>query len=64
MEFTTQQLTDWKAYERVRQGGRFNMFDPKARSASGLGAAAYTFVMTHYSELKKQFLEKSSTGRA
>lgn len=30
--FTVEQLNKWKAYERVRVGGRYNMFDPRAPS--------------------------------
>lgn len=26
-KFTEQDLKDWRAYERVRKGGRYNMFD-------------------------------------
>ena len=51
-EFTEQQLLDWKAYERVRRSGEFNMFDSRARRRSGLSADEYTFVMRNYSALK------------
>ena len=51
--FTEQQLRDFAAYERVRSRGRFNMFDPQARKASRLDAAAYLFVMKNYSALKE-----------
>ncbi|MGP1666938.1 MAG: hypothetical protein ACTS5I_13695, partial [Rhodanobacter sp.] len=52
MEFTKEQLRDWKTYERVRAGGRYNMFDPRARLATGLGPEKYSFVMGNYDELK------------
>lgn len=51
-QFTPQQLADWKAYERVRKGGRWNMFDPRARRAASLSEDKYSFVMDNYSELK------------
>ena len=51
--FTKQQLNDWKAYERVRQGGRYNMFDPRARRATKLSEERYGFVMNHYTELRE-----------
>jgi len=52
-EFSELEILNWKAFERVRAGGRFNMFDPKARQASGLGPDEYAFCMDHYSELKE-----------
>jgi hypothetical protein len=51
-EFTADDLADWKAYERVRKGGKWNMFDPRARRATGLSEERYSFVMEWYSELK------------
>jgi len=53
MQFTKEQLTDWKAYERVRSGGRYNMFDPRARQATGMSGERYSFTMTNYSALKE-----------
>ncbi len=50
--FTDKQLKDFKAYERVRAGGRYNMFDPKATAATHLNKDEYLFVMKNYSELK------------
>jgi hypothetical protein len=51
-QFTKQQIKDWRAFERVRSGGRFNMFDPRARQSTGLGGEEYAFCMEHYSALK------------
>lgn len=58
-KFTPQQLADWKAYERVRQGGRWNMFDPRARNATRLSREEYSFVMDNYAELKLACTPKS-----
>lgn len=52
-EFTQYDIDDWKAYEKVRKGGKWNMFDPRARIATGLSSERYSFVMKNYSELKK-----------
>jgi hypothetical protein len=57
--FTEQQIDDWHEYESVRQSGAYNMFDPRARKASGLTAAQYSFVMQNYSALKKAASEVS-----
>ena len=46
---------DFKAYERVRVLGYFNMFDPRAESASGLDTATYLGVLTHYEALMEIF---------
>ena len=51
-EFSMAQLNHWRAYERVRSVGRFNMYDPRARRATGLSGDEYLFVMKNYSELK------------
>ena len=50
--FTAQQLDDWRAFEKVRKSGRFNMFDPNARKATKLSSEAYAFTMQNFSELK------------
>jgi hypothetical protein len=51
--FTFQQLNDWERYEKVRTGGKWNMFSPQARAATGLDGERYAFCMTNYSTLKK-----------
>ena len=51
MEFTNQQLQNFKKYVRVQMGGRYNMFDPRARAATGMDEDEYIFVMDNYSAL-------------
>ena len=51
-KFTKQELQNWKAYERVRAKGRWNMFDARARSATGMNREEYVFVMDNYKALK------------
>ena len=53
IQFTASDLEDWKSYERVRLGGRWNMYDPRARQAAGLSGERYSFVMNNYSALKE-----------
>lgn len=53
MTFTEQQLSDWKRYEKVRQSGKFNMWFPGARSATGLSEDRYMFALSNYTELKR-----------
>jgi len=52
-KFTPQQLSDWQRYENVRAGGRYNMFSPQARAATGLSTERYSFVMDNFEELEK-----------
>ena len=52
-EFTPGDIRAWKAYEKVRASGRFNMYDPRARRETGLNDEKYSFVMSNYSELKE-----------
>jgi len=51
--YTGQQLKDWQAYERVRKGGLFNMYDPQAKEATGLDEGAYSFTQSNFTELKQ-----------
>ena len=51
--FNDQQVDNWREYESVRQGGRYNMFDPNARALTGLDRDDYLFCMKNYSELKE-----------
>lgn len=53
MEFTAGQLKDFHAYRKVQLSGRYNMFDPRARSLTGLERDGYLFVMKNYEELAK-----------
>lgn len=43
-QYTDQQLTDWKRYEKVRKSGKWNMFFPQARAATGLSHERYSFL--------------------
>ena len=52
MGFTQEQLAMYEAYEEVRAGGQYNMFDPRARRAAGLTEDEYLFVMENFSELR------------
>lgn len=52
MDFTEDQLSDWRKFEEVRKGGKWNMYDPQARAATGLTGDEYSFVMRNYSKLK------------
>ena len=60
MEFTNQQLQNFKKYVRVQMGGRYNMFDPRARAATGLDKDEYVFVMENYDKLKEASKKKCS----
>ncbi|MBK7186614.1 MAG: hypothetical protein IPH85_11980 [Ignavibacteria bacterium] len=60
MEFTDQQLKNFKKYVRVQMGGRYNMFDPRAVAATGMDRDEYLFVMENYSALKEASEKKGS----
>ena len=51
-EFTLNQLDMWLAFEGVRSSGLYNMFDPRAKRATGLSTEEYDFVMHNFSALK------------
>jgi hypothetical protein len=52
-KFSENQLDNWRIYERVRLGGRFNMFDPRARRLTTMSTSEWVFCMEHYAELKQ-----------
>jgi hypothetical protein len=62
VEFTPQQLKDWKAFERVRKSGRYNMYDPRARRATKLSSGRYSFVMQFFTELKSAVESAKAQG--
>lgn len=51
--FTKEQIEAWRSYERVRQRGAYNMFDPRARKATRLSLEEYSFCMKHFNALKE-----------
>jgi hypothetical protein len=52
--FSDDQIRQYVAYEKVRARNRWNMFDPKARKATGLTGEQYSFVMHNFSALRAQ----------
>lgn len=46
---------NFKAYERVRRSGDYNMFDPRARNQSGLSREVFLGIQTHYSYLARKY---------
>ena len=53
-KYSQEVINDWKRYERVRSGGAYNMFDPRAREATGLTQERYVFLLKHYVDIAKQ----------
>ena len=62
--FTAEQIQHYRAYERVRLGGRYNMFDPKARKATKLDKDEFFFVMRNFSALREASQATASTTDA
>lgn len=53
MQYSEQQLSNWRTYERIRQEGLFNMFDPRARDLTTMSKSEWLFCMSHYDDLKQ-----------
>jgi len=51
-QFTAQELKNFAAYVKVQRGGRFNMFDPRAREITRMSMDEWVFVMEHYEALE------------
>lgn len=54
-QFTERQIQDYVAFDKVRSGGRYNMFDPRARTAAGLSREEMVFVMKNFAALKEVY---------
>lgn len=54
MQFTDEQISHFRKYERVRRSGLCSMWDFKAAIATGLTQEQYFFVMRHYNQLREQ----------
>ena len=54
MENITKQ--QFKRYEKVRKGGKWNMLYPQAEAATGLDSKAYMIIINNYVELSKKYL--------
>lgn len=59
-DFNLKELMQYAAYERVRSGGKYNMYNPLARQAAGLTSEQYSFVMANYEALRKQHEEENA----
>jgi len=53
-KYSENDIRDWKRYERVRLGGMYNMFDPRAIESTGLTTERYRFILQNYSEISEQ----------
>jgi len=56
-DFRLPSKEDFKAYEQVRASGRFNMFHPQARTATGLSREKFIEILSHYEELMERYPE-------
>ena len=45
----------FQAYLEVQQGGEYNMFDPRARQASGLDKDTFMSIIKNYGELAELY---------
>lgn len=53
---------DFLAFEEVRCGGEWNMYEPAALEASGLDKITYTRVMKNYEALGKKYPDIRDLG--
>ena len=51
--FTTDQINNWKMYEKIRKYGKYNMFDFRARELSNMDSDEWLFCLENYCELKQ-----------
>tara|TARA_R110002020_G_scaffold186295_2_gene384317 strand:+ start:625 stop:810 length:186 start_codon:yes stop_codon:yes gene_type:complete len=48
-------------YEKIRQEGRYNMFDPQARALSNLSRGEWVTIMQDYDKLNKAWGNNEET---
>lgn len=51
-KFSESEIQNWRQFEKVRKGGKYNMYDSRAVAATKLAKDDYVFVMKNYSALK------------
>lgn len=66
MQFTEKTLNNWKAYEKVRQGGQYNMIMDfeKASKAAGLSINTYTSTLRQYSAIRDYIIKEYGSVEA
>ena len=52
MEVTKEQF---QAYVTIQTSGAYNMFDPRARAATGLNKGTYLTILEKYNELEDKY---------
>lgn len=61
--FTEKEKENWKAFEKVRRSGMFNMFDKyNVMLASGLSKEEYLFTIKNYAALADEAGGKEDCG--
>ena len=53
----------FKKYEKVRKGGKWNMLYPQAEAATGLDNKAYMIIINNYVELSKKYSNSEETKK-
>jgi hypothetical protein len=57
-QFTTAQVKNFKQYVKIQRSGKFNMFDPRARSKTKQSAEEWVFNIQNYEALAKAVQEE------
>lgn len=61
-KYTDRDIIDWRVYERVRERGTYNMFDPRARELTGLSKDRYIYILENYCGIQDQIEEQKITN--
>jgi hypothetical protein len=59
-QFTPQQIANYRAFTKVRDGGKYNMFSADAHRAARLTTPEALFVMANYDALSKAAQEEKN----
>jgi len=47
--------SEFGKYVSVQRQGRYNMLDPRARLLTGLSKEIYSYIISHYEELEREY---------
>ena len=66
MVYSEKAERNWKAYEKVRRSGEFNMITEAAKAShkAGLDWQEYRFIIGNYAGIQNQIVEKYGTVEA
>ena len=61
--FSTKQIKEFAAFERVRATGKYNMLDRRGITSTNLKLEDHMFIVKNYPAMRKQYLDELEISR-